>query len=182
MILISVKCIGSIQKIVNLTCRLCREANTTIPAIPPSPAPTVASTLSGSSIFSHMRSMTIHQSESEASSSNGSPMHDLNRSRTEVTRYPSQGAGSTVSRQFEPFELNVNSRLTRTPVNSMDSWDEFGGRSQSSWYDLLRNHDAVSISGSAKRHPRQESDDGHFSSPSRELVRTICCSVEVSRD
>ncbi|CAN6238911.1 unnamed protein product [Urochloa humidicola] len=50
-----------------------REANTTVPAIPPSPALTVASKSSVSSTSSHMRSVAISHSESEASSSNESP-------------------------------------------------------------------------------------------------------------
>ncbi|VAI59177.1 unnamed protein product [Triticum turgidum subsp. durum] len=146
-----------------------REANTTVPMIPPSPASTVASTLSASSLSSHMRSITIHQSESEAPSSNGSPQQNLNRSRTEVMRHHSRGAGGTAPQLFEPFELNVNTRPTRTPLSSMDSWGEFGRRSQSSWYNLSRNDDAISVSESATHHPMHESDDDHFSSPFHEL-------------
>uniref|UniRef100_A0A453P7Z8 Uncharacterized protein n=1 Tax=Aegilops tauschii subsp. strangulata TaxID=200361 RepID=A0A453P7Z8_AEGTS len=146
-----------------------REANTTIPMIPPSPASTVASTLSASSISSRMRSITIHHSESEAPSSNGSPQQNLNRSRTEVMRHHSRGAGGTPPQLFEPLELNANARPTRTPLSSMDSWDEFGRRSQSSWYNLSRNDDAISVSESATHHPMHESDDDHFSSPFHEL-------------
>ncbi|EMS67875.1 U-box domain-containing protein 33 [Triticum urartu] len=146
-----------------------REANTTIPMIPPSPASTVASTLSASSISSRMRSITIHHSESEAPSSNGSPQQNLNRSRTEVMRHHSRGAGGTPPQLFEPLELNANARPTRTPLSSMDSWDEFGRRSQSSWYNLSRNYDAISVSESATHHPMHESDDDRFSSPFHEL-------------
>ncbi|KAF7079675.1 hypothetical protein CFC21_083876 [Triticum aestivum] len=146
-----------------------REANTTVPMIPPSPASTVASTLSASSISSHMRSITIHHSESEAPSSNGSPQQNLNRSRTEVMRHHSRGAGGTPPQLFEPLELNANARPTRTPLSSMDSWDEFGRRSQSSWYNLSRNDDAISVSESATHHPMHESDDDRFSSPFHEL-------------
>ncbi|KQK00721.1 hypothetical protein BRADI_3g51397v3 [Brachypodium distachyon] len=146
-----------------------REANTTVPAVPPSPAPTVASTLSENSISSHMRSLTIHHTESEASSSNGSPKQGLNRSVTAVPRHTSRAAGSTPSRLFEPFKLNANSRPPRTPMSSLDSWDDFGRRSESSWYNLSRNGDATSVSESAMQHPLNESDDDRLSSPSHEL-------------
>nr|XP_051221130.1 U-box domain-containing protein 33-like [Lolium perenne] len=63
-----------------------REANTTIPVIPPSPISTVASTLSASSISSHMRSIMTPQSESEAPSSNGSPLQDLDRLQSSWSR------------------------------------------------------------------------------------------------
>ncbi|KAK1661535.1 hypothetical protein QYE76_049694 [Lolium multiflorum] len=63
-----------------------REANTTIPVIPPSPISTVASTLSASSISSHMRSIMTPQSESEAPSSNGSPRQDLDRLQSSWSR------------------------------------------------------------------------------------------------
>ncbi|KAG8059960.1 hypothetical protein GUJ93_ZPchr0002g23117 [Zizania palustris] len=144
-----------------------REANTTIPAIPPSPAYTIESSLSTSSISSHMRSMTMHPVESEASSSSGSPRHHLNRSRTEVTRYPSQGAGTTPSQLLQPSDQNVNAQLARTTIGSVDSWDEFGRTSQNYWYDSSRNGEAVSISGSATRQLTYEPDDDHFAS--REL-------------
>ncbi|XP_062222517.1 U-box domain-containing protein 33-like [Phragmites australis] len=147
-----------------------REAYTTVPAVPLSPAHTVASTSSASSPSTHTRSMTIHHSESEASSSNGSPRHDLGRSRTEVAQYLSQGATSTPSRLYEPFELNINGKSTVTPRSSIDSWDELGRRSRSSWYDPSRNDDAATISGSATRHQMGEPDDENFSTPSRELV------------
>lgn len=159
----------------------CREANTTVPAVPPSPAPTVASTLSENSISSHMRSLTIHHTESEASSSNGSPKQGLNRSVTAVPRHTSRAAGSTPSRLFEPFKLNANSRPPRTPMSSLDSWDDFGRRSESSWYNLSRNGDATSVSESAMQHPLNESDDDRLSSPSHELVCISCCSVEISQ-
>ncbi|KAI4981002.1 hypothetical protein ZWY2020_021487 [Hordeum vulgare] len=146
-----------------------REANTTVPVIPASPASTVASTLSASSMSSHRRSITIHQSESEAPSSNGSPQQNLNRSRTEVMRHHSRGAGGTPPQVFEPLELNVNARPTRTPLSSMDSWEEFGRRSQGSWYNLSRNDEVISVSESATQHPMHESDDEHFSSPFPEL-------------
>uniref|UniRef100_A0A453P7Y6 RING-type E3 ubiquitin transferase n=1 Tax=Aegilops tauschii subsp. strangulata TaxID=200361 RepID=A0A453P7Y6_AEGTS len=63
----------------------------------------------------------------------------------------------------------ICTRPTRTPLSSMDSWDEFGRRSQSSWYNLSRNDDAISVSESATHHPMHESDDDHFSSPFHEL-------------
>ncbi|XP_040376602.1 U-box domain-containing protein 33-like isoform X2 [Oryza brachyantha] len=144
-----------------------REANTTVPAIPPSPAHTIASTLSSSSITSRMRSMTMNPSESEASSSSGSPRHDLNRSRTEVARYPSQGCGTTPSQLFEHSNQNINDGPTRTAIGSIDSWDEFG-RPQNSWYNSSRNSDAVRVPGSAMQQPMYEPEDDHFASP-REL-------------
>ncbi|KAL6634887.1 hypothetical protein ACP70R_027558 [Stipagrostis hirtigluma subsp. patula] len=147
-----------------------REANTTVPAIPPSPAHTVASTLSASSISSHTRSMTIHHSDSDASSSNGSPRHDLERSRTEVARHPSQGASITPSRLYETYEININGKPTMTSRSYIDSWDEVERRSQSSWYDPSRNDDAVIMSGSTMRHQMKETDYENFSTPSRDLV------------
>ena len=149
----------------------CREANTTVLVIQPSPASTVASTLSASSISSHMRSITTHHSESEAPSSNGSPGQDLNRQRSYMTDHPSRGAGGTPSQVIEPLDLSMNRRPTRTPLSSMDSWEEHGRRSQGSWYSLSRNDDAISVSGSPMRLPTHESDDDHFSPP-REIVRT----------
>uniref|UniRef100_A0A0A8ZHL3 Uncharacterized protein n=1 Tax=Arundo donax TaxID=35708 RepID=A0A0A8ZHL3_ARUDO len=122
-----------------------------------------------------MRSMTIHHSESEASSSNGSPIHDLGRSRTEVARYPTQGATSTPSQLYEPVELNGKPMAPRSSINS---WDELGRRSQSSWYDSSRNDNAVTISGSETWHQREEPDYENFSTPPSELVCFICCSVE----
>ncbi|CAM0944662.1 unnamed protein product [Alopecurus aequalis] len=142
-----------------------REANTTVIVTPPSPASTVASTLSASSISSHMRSVATHHSESEAPSSNGSPWHDLNRSIPDMTQHPSRGAGGTPSQLFEPLELNMNDRTTRTPLSSMDSWDEYGRRSQGSWYNSSRNDDAISVSVSVMPPPMHESDDDHFSPP-----------------
>uniref|UniRef100_A0ACD5Z260 Uncharacterized protein n=1 Tax=Avena sativa TaxID=4498 RepID=A0ACD5Z260_AVESA len=155
-----------------------REANTTVPEIPPSPASTVASSLSASSISSNRRSITIHQSGSEAPSTNGSPWHDLNRSTTEVTHHPSQGTGGTPSQLVEPLELNTNGRPPRTPLSSMDSWDEYGRRSQSSWYSLSRNDDAISVSGPAMEPSMHESDDDHFSPPSHEL-ESICADADI---
>uniref|UniRef100_A0A0D9VJ79 RING-type E3 ubiquitin transferase n=1 Tax=Leersia perrieri TaxID=77586 RepID=A0A0D9VJ79_9ORYZ len=139
-----------------------REANTTVPAIPPSPAYTIASTLSTSSISSRIRSM--NPSESEASSSSGSPIHDLNRSRTEVARYPSQGSGTAPPQLSEHSDQNVNGRPTRTAIDSIDSWDEFGS-SQTSWYHSSRNSDTVRLSGSAMQQPMYEPDDDHFAPP-----------------
>uniref|UniRef100_A0A0E0GAV4 RING-type E3 ubiquitin transferase n=1 Tax=Oryza nivara TaxID=4536 RepID=A0A0E0GAV4_ORYNI len=141
-----------------------REANTTVPAIPPSPAHTVASTLSSSSISSRMRSMSLHPSESEASSSSGSPRHNLNRSRTEVAKYPSQGSGTAPSQLFGHSDQDVNDQPTRTAMGSIDSWDEFE-RSQNSCYDSSRNSDTVRVSGSAMQQPMYEPDDDHFVSP-----------------
>ncbi|KAM0864691.1 hypothetical protein ACQ4PT_043758 [Festuca glaucescens] len=148
-----------------------REANTTVPVIPPSPISTVASTLSASSISSHRRSITSHQPESEAPSSNGSPWHDLNRSRTDMAQYPSRVPGhDTPSQLFEPLELNTNGRTPRTPLSSTGSWDEYGRRSQGSWYSLSRNDDAISVPGPVMEPPMHESDDDHFSPPSHEMV------------
>ncbi|XP_066319052.1 U-box domain-containing protein 33-like [Miscanthus floridulus] len=141
-----------------------REAKTTVPAIPPSPAFTVASESSVTSLGSCLRSMTIRHSESNASSSNGSPRHDLIRSRTEVGLYPSLESISTPSRLYESC-----GRPTITSRSSIDSWDEFGRRSQNSWHDVSRNDDAVTISGLAMPHGMQEPDDENFSSPSHEL-------------
>ncbi|KAK8462793.1 hypothetical protein SEVIR_1G269100v4 [Setaria viridis] len=143
-----------------------REANTTVPAISASPASTIASKSSVTSVGNHLRSVTISHSysESEASSSNGSPGHDLIRSRTEVGMYPSLDAISTPSRVYES-----DGRPTSTSRSSIDSRGEFGRRSQNSWSDPLRNHDAVTISGSPMLHQMQEPDDEKFPSPSHEL-------------
>ncbi|KAF8765442.1 hypothetical protein HU200_008587 [Digitaria exilis] len=144
-----------------------REANTTVPAIPPSPAFTDASRSSSvSSAGSHLRSVTISHthSESEASSSNGSPRHDLIRSRTEVGLYPSLEPISTASRLYESY-----GRPTSTPRSSIDSWGELGRRSENSWFDPSKNNDAVTIPGSEMRHQMQEPDDENFSPPSHEL-------------
>jgi hypothetical protein len=148
----------------------CRDANTTVPVIPPSPASTVASTLSASSSSSHRRSITTYQSESEAPSSNGSPWQDLNRSRTDITQHPSRGAGGTPSQQFEILELNTNARPTRTPLGSMDSLGEYGRRSQGSSYSLPRDYVAVRVSASPMQPPMHESDYEHYSPP-HERVR-----------
>ncbi|PUZ76958.1 hypothetical protein GQ55_1G331800 [Panicum hallii var. hallii] len=142
-----------------------REANTTVPAIPASPVFTNASNSLATSVVNHLRSVTISHShsESEASSSNGSPRHDLIRSRTEVGLYPSLEAISTPSRLHESY-----GRPTSTSRSSIDSWSEFG-RLQNSWSDPSRNHDAVTVSGSAMPHQMHEPDDENFSSPSHEL-------------
>ncbi|KAL6911794.1 hypothetical protein ACP4OV_000599 [Aristida adscensionis] len=148
-----------------------REAHTTVPVIPPSSALSVASTFSASSISSHTRSVIIHHSESEASSSDGSPRHDLERSRTEVARYPSQGASGTPSRLlYESCEINISGKPPMPPSCSIDSWDEFGRRSQNSWYDPSRDDNDVTISGSAMGHQIEEIEYEDFSTPSRELV------------
>lgn len=161
----SVNLIGKIPKRLNHTSKRCREANTTVPAIPPSPAFTVASV---TSVGSRLRSMAISHSESDASSSNGSPRHDQIRSRTEVGLYPSLESISTSSGLYESC-----GRPTRTSKSSIVSWDGFGRRSQNSWHDQSRNDDAVTISGSAMPHEMQEPDDENFSSPSHELVCII---------
>ncbi|KAJ1280322.1 hypothetical protein BS78_04G223200 [Paspalum vaginatum] len=140
-----------------------REANTTVPAIPPSPAFSVASKSSVSSAGSHLRSVTISHSESDASNSNGSPRHDSIRLRTEVGLYPSLEPISTPSRLHESY-----CRPPRPSRSSIDSWSELG-RSQNSWYDPSRNDDEVTISGSEMPHQIQEPDEDHFSSPSHEL-------------
>ncbi|CAL5020436.1 unnamed protein product [Urochloa decumbens] len=142
-----------------------READTTVLAIPPSPALTVASKSSVSSTASHTRSVTVSQSESEASSSSGSPRHDLVRSRTEVAMYPSQqGSTCAPSRLYESFEHGP----MRAPRRPTDYWDEFG-RSQSSWYDLSGTDDVVTISGSVVPHQMEKPDAENFSTPSHEL-------------
>ncbi|CAL4967846.1 unnamed protein product [Urochloa decumbens] len=149
-----------------------REANTTVPAIPPSPAFTIASKSSVTSIGSHLSSVTISHShsQSEASSSNGSPRNDLIRSRTEVGLYPSQEAIiSTLSRLNESYV-----RPTSTSRGSIDSWDDESGRiSRNSWSDPSRNTDAVTISGSAMLHQMQEPEDEDFASPSHELENPV---------
>lgn len=157
-----------------------REANTTVPMIPPSPISTVASTLSASSISSHRRSITSHLPESEAPSSNGSPWHDLNSSITDMTQHPSRGAGHDVPSQlFEPSELNTNGRTPRTPLSSTGSWDEYGRRSQGSWYSLSRNDDAISVPGPAMEPPMHESDDDHFLPPSHELEENLGVDADI---
>ncbi|KAM0846197.1 hypothetical protein ACQ4PT_055838 [Festuca glaucescens] len=156
-----------------------REANTTVPEIPLSPASTVASTLSASSISSHIRSITTYQSENEAPSSNGSPWQDLNRLRTGMTEHPSRGAGGTPSQLSEPLEINTNGRPPRTPMSSMDSWDEYGRRSQGSWYSLSRNDDAISVPGPAMEPPMHESDDDYFSPPSNELEGSLGVDADI---
>ncbi|TVU28820.1 hypothetical protein EJB05_20355 [Eragrostis curvula] len=118
-----------------------REANTSVPAIHPSPAHTVASS-SASSISSQTRSVRTHHSQSEASSFNGSPRHDPEKSRTEATRYPYQIATGSPSRLYEPFELHTNGMPDVAPRASIDSWNEFGRRSQRSWHGPSRNDDA----------------------------------------
>lgn len=147
----------------------CREANTAVPAIHPSPAHTVAS-LSASSISSNTRSVRIHHSESEASSLNGSPRHDLERSRTEAARYPSQIVNSTPSRLHEPFELHISGIPDVTPRSSIDSWEESGKRSRRPWYGPSRNGDTATISGSVTRHQMGEPNEENVSSPSHKLV------------
>ncbi|KAG8044831.1 hypothetical protein GUJ93_ZPchr0388g2756 [Zizania palustris] len=109
----------------------------------------------------------MHPAESEASSSSGSLRHHLNRSRTEVTWYPSQGDGTTPSQLLQSSDQNVNGHPKRIAIGSVDSWDEFGRTSQNYWYDSSRNGEAVSISGSATRQLTYEPDDDHFAS--REL-------------
>jgi hypothetical protein len=112
-----------------------------------------------------------HHSESEASSSNGSPRHDPERSKTEVARYPSQGVTGIAPRLFA-FELHINGKPDVTPRAPVDTWDDFG-RSQHSWYGPTRNDDAVTFSGSGTQHQMVECSDDNFSSPSHELVRVI---------
>ncbi|CAO2046921.1 unnamed protein product [Urochloa humidicola] len=145
-----------------------REANTTVPAIPPSPAFTIASKSSVTSIGSHLNPVTISHShsQSEASSSNGSPRNDLIRSRTEVGLYPSQEATiSTPSRLYESY-----SRPTSTSRSSIDSWDDESGRRwRNSWSDPSRHDNPVTISGLAMLHQMQEPEDEDFASPSHEL-------------
>ncbi|KAG8095139.1 hypothetical protein GUJ93_ZPchr0012g19054 [Zizania palustris] len=109
----------------------------------------------------------MHPAESEASSSSGSLRHHLNRSRTEVTWYPSQGDGTTPSQLLQSSDQNVNGHPERIAIGSVDSWDEFGRTSQNYWYDSSRNGEAVSIFGSATRQQTYEPDDDHFAS--REL-------------
>ncbi|WVZ74298.1 hypothetical protein U9M48_022499 [Paspalum notatum var. saurae] len=140
-----------------------KEANTTVPAIPPSPAFSVASKSSVTSAGSHLRSVTISHSESDASSSTGSPRHDLIRSRTVVGLYPSLQAISAPPLLHESY-----CRPPRPSRSSIDSWDELG-ISQNSWYDPSRNDDAGTISGSEMPHQMQEPEDEKFSSPSHEL-------------
>lgn len=147
---------------------------------PPSPALTSASRSSVSSVASQLRSMLLSRSESDGSSSNGSPRHDLTRSRTEaglLLQYPSHETINigTPSRLYESY----GRRPTTASVSSSDSWNEFGRRPQNSWHDYLSGNDGaattVVVSGSAM----QEPDDENFSSPSHELVRT--CHEDLDR-
>uniref|UniRef100_A0A0D9XT58 RING-type E3 ubiquitin transferase n=1 Tax=Leersia perrieri TaxID=77586 RepID=A0A0D9XT58_9ORYZ len=145
-----------------------REANTNVPAIPPSPSHTIASPFSSTnSISSLVRSVIMHTSESEASNSSGStPRHYLARSTTEVEtprHHPSQSSGLTAPPQlFEHLVRNVDD--WPTAIGSTNSWDEYR-RSQYSWHDSSRNGGTVMISGSAIQQPMYEPDDDHFSSP-----------------
>jgi hypothetical protein len=141
---------------------------------PPSPALTSASRSSVSSVASQLRSMLLSRSESDGSSSNGSPRHDLTRSRTEaglLLQYPSHETINigTPSRLYESYGRRPP---TTASVSSSDSWNEFERRSQNSWHDDLSRNDGaattVVVSGSAM----QEPDDENFSSLSHELVRT----------
>jgi hypothetical protein len=76
----------------------------------------------------------------------------------------------------------MQGRTPRTPLSSTGSWDEYGRRSQGSWYSLSRNDDAISVPGPAMEPPMHESDDDHFLPPSHELVRILYGYIEGSQD